>query len=76
MRNAFVLNQDFAPSKVATNAFDANVSYFEAGNLAVMPSIDNYLGAGQVPAADNTASATRMGPMRPCGRWEPSPPKY
>ena len=72
VKNAFV-NRGFAPTtQPAGGAYDASVSWFEAGNLAVMASIDNYLGAGQVPAAANASSATRMGPTtRVIGRFYP-----
>jgi uncharacterized repeat protein (TIGR01451 family) len=71
VQNAFVINQGFAANSAA-GAFDAKVSWFEAGNLALVPSLENYLGAGTVPSADNTASATRMGPStRVIGRFYP-----
>jgi MSHA biogenesis protein MshQ len=51
VRNAFVLDQDFAPSTdpaAPSGSIDAGIRYFEAGSLAVTPSIGDYLGTGSV----------------------------
>jgi MSHA biogenesis protein MshQ len=77
-QGAFLVNQDWAPFSDATtgaSGYQATLSWFEAGFLALTPSLVDYLGTGPVggvPAGTNTATSARfVTSTRVIGRFYP-----
>ena len=65
--------QDFRRSTKAglTNMFEVTARYFEAGNLAITPWLEDYLGTGQVGGPSTSPMGSFMAGTRVVGRFYP-----
>jgi uncharacterized repeat protein (TIGR01451 family) len=75
VRSAFVVEQGFAPNAAIAGAFDGKVRWYEAGYLALTPSLVDYLGTGQVGGAkadlDPASKERLVAGTRVIGRFHP-----
>lgn len=75
VNTAFVLDQDFTLNSSVAGALDAKARWFEAGYLAITPTLSDYLGTGQVgglaKAVANTDKARIVNGTRVVGHFYP-----
>jgi MSHA biogenesis protein MshQ len=60
VKDAFALDQNFTLNASIAGALDAKVRWFEAGYLAITPSLSDYLGTGAVPDKTGKTDQARI----------------